>query len=297
MGKNLVEHLSGTSGKYSVSAFLRAELDLMDPAAVSAKFQACRPEVVIHCASVGGSRGTGYQDTSGEVVYRNLAMFFNVERALPEGTRLISFGSGAEYDRRAYKPKMPESYFDSSVPADPYGYSKYLISKYIARDPRIVSLRIFGLYGKYEDYRFKFISNAVVKNLLGLPIRINQNVLFDYLWIGDFLRIVERFVAEDPPERAYNLTPDSPVSLLELAGIVAGTAAAHSGIEVINAGMNAEYSGENSRLRGFLGPFDFTPHSKAIPLLREYYSGAMETLDKAAVREDKFLNYCRTKPA
>jgi hypothetical protein len=54
----------------------------------------------------------------------------------------------------------------------------WVTSKYIEKSDSIVQIRIFGTYGEYENYRFKFITNAIVKNLLNLPIIINKNVYF-----------------------------------------------------------------------------------------------------------------------
>ena len=196
---------------------------------------------------------------------------------------------------RCYKPKMAEDYFDSSVPVDPYGYSKYLISKYIAHCPNIVCLRIFALYGKYEDYRFKFISNTVIKNILKLPIVINQNVNFDYLWIGDFLRLVESFVRAAPPERHYNITPTKQVDLVSLAQMVNSASDTKSEIRILNERMNTEYSGANGRLLRFAGPFAYTTHEHAITELREYYLKNMQKLDQDAVRADAFFKHCNTK--
>ena len=71
-----------------------------------------------------------------------------------------------------------------------YGFSKYLISQYIEKSDNCVCLRLFGVFGKYEDYEYKFISNAIVKNLLQMPIRIRQNVYFDWLYINDLMKIV-----------------------------------------------------------------------------------------------------------
>ena len=240
VGRNLTEHLAD---RYRIFAATHRELDLLDEEAVRDVIRERRIGIILHCAVVGGTRKTSYDGGAIDVVAQNLRMYFNLVRCLEPEMRMIVFGSGAEYDMRHYTPKMREDYFDCHVPADSYGFAKYVIAKHAATYTNVTLLRIFGLYGKYEDYRFKFISNAIVKNLLGLPIVINQNVLFDYLYINDFLRLVEYFVRRQPAERVMNLTPDSPLDLLSLARCINQAGQRPSEIVILNEGMNREYSG------------------------------------------------------
>ena len=74
-----------------------------------------------------------------------------------------------------------------SQPLDEYGFYKSITSKYIEKSQRIVQLRIFGAYGEYENYRFKFITNAIVK-IFETSIVINKNVYFDYIYIDDLVK-------------------------------------------------------------------------------------------------------------
>lgn len=291
-GRNLAEYLPGRG--YEVHAFTHATLDLLDEAATAEKLAAVNPAAVIHCATVGGSRKTGYDAGRTDVVSKNLRMFFNLARAVKPGMRLINLGSGAEYDKRHCLPKITEDNFDTHVPADDYGYAKYVISKYIEKTDNIISLRIFGLYGKYEDYSYKFISNAIVKNLLGLPIVINQNVRFDYLWIEDFCAMVERFLEIRPAYRHYNITPTTSLDLVALAEIVNSASKSKSEIRVLNHGMNAEYSGSNLRILKELGGFEYTSYEDGIKRLYDYYAGRLNELDPETIKNDPFLKLCKT---
>ena len=62
------------------------------------------------------------------------------------------------------------------MPGDAYGFSKYICAKYIERSERILDLRLFGVFGPYEDYTVRFISNACCRVLKGLPIVLRQDV-------------------------------------------------------------------------------------------------------------------------
>ncbi|MBU0762690.1 MAG: NAD-dependent epimerase/dehydratase family protein, partial [Candidatus Altiarchaeota archaeon] len=163
VGKNLVQHLNG---RYKVFAPAHRELELLDSEKIADYIASHDIDLIVHCASVGGSRKTGYDIGKTDVASTNLGMFHNLAKCIKDDMLMIHLGSGAEYSRPHWKPKMPETYFGSHVPEDPYGHSKYLMSKEVEKAENIICLRIFGLYGKYEDYTFKFISNAIVKNLL-----------------------------------------------------------------------------------------------------------------------------------
>ncbi len=58
------------------------------------------------------------------------------------------FGSGGEYDRQNYIPKMSEQFFDKFIPNDTYGFSKYIMSKAVNNSNNIYDLRVFGVFGK-----------------------------------------------------------------------------------------------------------------------------------------------------
>lgn len=294
VGRNLAEYFDQKSEKGTVFAPEKDEVDLLDSDAVKKYLNENKFDLVIHCATVGGTRKTGYDAGSSDVVSCNLRMFLNLARCLTPGMRMINMGSGAEYDHRAYTPKMKEDYFDINVPADQYGFSKYAISKYVEKTDNILSLRMFGLFGKYEDYTFKFISNAIVKNLLGLPIVINQNVSFDYLYISDFVQVIERLADHAPKYRHYNVTPTLSIDLLSIAKIINQAGGAQSEIRVVNPGFNREYTGDNARLLSEFPDLRFTAYSDAIKELYSYYKDNIGKLDLAVVKADPYIKNCRT---
>ena len=293
VGRNLARELGDRS---PVLATTRKELDLLDSASVE-RFFSAHSEVttVIHCAAVGGSRLTAYDAEKANVVEQNLRMYFNVARCLKTHQRLIYFGSGAEYARPHYQPKMGEDFFDTYVPADAYGFAKYSIAQHIGRNENMLDLRIFGLFGPGEDYRYKFISNAIIKALLGLPITIAQNVVFDYLYIADFVRLVEKLLDCDWLYRHMNITPTQSIDLVSLAEIINEVTGNKAGITVLNPGWNTEYTGDNQRLLEVVGPFDFTSYQDGIRELAVYYQSVWDSLDLDVVRADPFLDKCIVK--
>jgi len=294
IGKNLVEYLGQIPNKYSLFCPYHKELELLDDAKVAGFIARNKIDIIIHCASVGGSRKTGYDTGKADVISTNLRMFFNLVRSTDNVQRMIFFGSGAEYGKDHYKPKMKEDYFGAHIPDDDYSFSKYVCTKFIENSRNIVNLRIFGMFGKYEDYEFKFISNAIIKNLFKLPIVINQNVFFDYMYINDAIKIIESFISNEPKYRIYNLTTGKTIDLVTIAKTINEISDFKSEIIIKNPGLNAEYSGDNSRLLAEIN-LNFTPFEHSIKELYDYYKSILHTIDRKVIEKDEYIKYCYTK--
>jgi GDP-L-fucose synthase len=125
-----------------------------------------------------------------------------------------------------------------------------------------------------------------------MPIRIRQNVNFDWLYISDLMKIVEHFIDHDSPDRAYNITPGRPLDLVTIADMINKNSAFPSEIIIEIAGLNNEYSGNNDRLLTRIGNFPFTPMQRAISELREYYSSILSRIDADAIWRDEYARYC-----
>ena len=282
IGRNLVPALAE---EYQVLAPSHSELDLMDEDSVARFLDAHQVDVIVHSATKPGHRNAA--DPTG-LVYANTRMFFNLVRRRASFGRLILLGSGAEYDIRHYQPKMREEYFDTHVPVDETGFSKYVVSKYIDRLDDAVDLRMFGVFGPHEDYAIRFISNAICKALFDLPITLRQNRRFDYLYVHDLAPIVSHFVSHDPARSAYNVTPDSSIELYELAETVRTVSGKHElPILVAVPGMGPEYSGSNGRLREFMPGVSFTPIEQSVRELYAWYEERKPELDRSLLLVDK----------
>ncbi|MDD5449032.1 MAG: NAD-dependent epimerase/dehydratase family protein [Candidatus Omnitrophica bacterium] len=289
VGRNLVELF--LKDKYSVLSPSKDELDLTNPNEVGKYFKKNHIETIIHCATTSRN-GTSYPVNTCE---NNLRMFFNIERHMTPSMKMINLGSGSEYSRSHWYKKMSEEYFGKYIPEDSHSYSKYLISKYIqdTNSENLICFRIFGIFGKDENYRYKFISNSIVKNLLGMPIVINQNVIYDYLYSNDLYKIVVYFVNNKTKEKIFNITPTESIDLLTIAGLVNKVSDHKCEIRVLNPGVGVEYSGDNKRLISEIGKFQFTTYERAIADLSGHYKKIKNTLDVNAIKEDLYLNYAK----
>ena len=141
IGRNLAEQLAST---YEVLAPSSAELDLLKDRDVRDYLDEHRCDVVVHAATTRSNRRVAAPP---DLLDRNCRMFFNLARNADRFGKMIHFGSGAEYDRTGLPPLVKEEYFDTRVPADAYGFSKYICAKYVERSERIVDLRLFGVFG------------------------------------------------------------------------------------------------------------------------------------------------------
>ncbi|MBQ61200.1 MAG: NAD-dependent dehydratase [Gammaproteobacteria bacterium] len=264
VGYNLAEYYQE---RYeNVSCPKRGDLDLVDTDAVEHYLDQGQFDVVIHC---------GVTLTSVEL---NLKMYFNLERCSKSFGKLICVGSGSDYGpKNLIPPLVREDFFGGYVPADIYGFSKYVIAKNVEDDPKnIINLRVFGIYGKYEDYTRRFISNNICRVLAGKGISINKNMLFDYLYVDDFSRMLEIFVNNDSQQKSYNICTSDPIDFLTYAAIIRDVDGGDLTIDVKQEGMNTEYSGDNSQFLQEFGNFDFTDPKIAIAELYDWYKNSSE---------------------
>jgi UDP-glucose 4-epimerase len=279
IGRNLAEQLAS---RYEVWTPSSAELDLLKEQAVRNYLDANRFDVIMHAATTRSNRRV---PAPADLLDRNCRMFFNLARNQGRFGKMIHFGSGAEYDRVQLPPRVREDYFDTRVPRDPYGFSKYICAQHIERSEGIVNLRLFGVFGPYEDYTVRFISNACCRALKGLPIVLRQDVAFDYLYIDDLVRVTKWFIENNPRHKAYNVCTGRPVALTQLAEIVARISGRNPDVSVVKEGMGPEYSADNSRLLAEMGGYQFGDLEKSVKNLYGWYE--QHEIDVGSLRFDE----------
>lgn len=281
VGRNLTEYLMRTT-EHILFTPKSSELDLLNENAVDDYITKNKIDIIIHGANRGGGRDTAEMN---DIVRTNLRMFFNIAKQSSKVQKIIHLGSGAEYGK--HKPIVDAVEDDALLvlPQDDYGFYKSICARYIDRCDNIYNLRIFGAYGKYENYRFKFISNAIVKNLLGLPIEIMQNVYFDYIDIDDMVPMIAHFIEHDGKYRTYNISKGEKVDLLTLAQTINDVSDFKSEIIVKNTGLNLEYTSSNNRIMSEC-PFHLSTHHETITYLMNYYRSILPEIDADEIRSD-----------
>jgi nucleoside-diphosphate-sugar epimerase len=284
VGRHLREALADS---YTIVAPPRAELDVTDDAAVDRFLADGRFDAVIHSAVEGGPR----------VMETTLRGFWNLARNASRVHRLVYFGSGAEYGKHRDLVRIREERVGEETPRDPYGFAKLLCNDITRRSANIVNLRLFGVYGPYEGCKLKFISNAVAKALSGIPLVIRQNVVFDYLWIDDLMRMLPRFLEGERTFPDVNITPHDSIELTAIAALVLRETGAPPQFEVETAGMNHQYTGDNGRLMQALPDFRFTSVEEGIRALVAYYRANPGLIDREILEADEYRRRVATRPA
>lgn len=281
---------NGLQEKYEILTPQSKELNLTDYKSVGEYLDKNKIEVVIHTAThstLATERDGGFQV--------DLRMLTSLTRNLNKINKLIVFGSGAEYGKTRDIIKAREDEWGEFVPDDLYGLSKFLTNEIVRREPKMINLRLFGIYGPCEDYRHKFISNAIVKNLLGLPIRIKQDVVFDYLYVTDLIPVVEYFLTHESKYRDYNVSSTESIKLSGIVNIVNEVAERKSSVEVANSNLNYEYTSDNTRLRQEIPNWQVTDYMTGIQKLFDYYRKIIPTVDKKIIQDDEYYKKTYTK--
>lgn len=264
IGKNIIDQLSN---KYNIISPTHRELNLLDRENVDKYFSNNPAKYMIYAVNVGGKRN---DNVTFGILENNLKMFFNVMRHEIKFKRIIFLGSGAEYDKRNNLKLVKEKEFDKSIPTDEYGFYKYVCSKMIETSNNIINLRLFGVYGKYEDYNVRFISNNICRSILNMPLNLNQNVRLDYIHVNDVIKIIDFFLSNNPRNKFYNVSTGNPITLKSIANIINEASEKKQKIIIRHKGLGKEYSGSNTLLLSELN-FKFQAIDESIKELCEWY--------------------------
>ena len=282
IGRNILE--SFLAREFRICAPSSRELDLTDTDCVDAFFKGRQFDAVLHAAVRPTHRNAR---NAQDAFFANVRMFENLVRHRDSFGRFIDFGSGAVYGVEGDISGAREEDIGKRVGADSHGFCKYVLHRRMESLPDFVELNIFGIFGKYEDYSIRFISNALCKALCGLPITLRRNRRFSYLFAEDLPEILKHFLNKKPEFLSYNITPDSYVELADLALMAREAAGAGVEIKIAAPGMGLDYYGDNSRLRREFGRLQFTPIRGAVGKLCEYYRSRLADIDRKLLLFDK----------
>jgi len=282
IGKNIQE--SYLAQKYEIVAPRSFELDLTDTEAVDAYFEGKEFDVVLHAGTKPGHRNA--KDPT-NLFYSNVRMFENLERHKDKFGKLINFGSGAIYDISTNITDAREENIFKNMGKDDHSFCKYVVQKQILSLDNFIDLNIFGIFGKYEDWQIRFISNAICKAIFGLPITLRQNRKFSYLFVEDLIPILDFFIENDVKYKSYNIVPDEKVELLELAKIIKKISGKDIEIKVAESGFGLDYTGDNSRLKNEFADVNYTKLEQSVLMLYNYYGEVAKNIDINALLKDK----------
>ena len=278
VGRNLQEALSG---QYQVFAPSHKELELLDYDALARYVDRNRIEAVEH-AAIHVPMFNGAE----KEFFHDMQMFMNLEKLSAGLDKLLYFGSGAEFDKRADITLVKEEDWGKSIPVTEYGLAKYTMNR-IARDSRnIYNLRLFGIFGKYELWQIKFLSNLCCKAVFDFPLTVRKECSFDFLYIDDLAPVVAWFLENKPAWHDYNVCMGVPYKLTELAALVKATAQKDLPIQVLSEGRNPDYTACGDRLWQETG-LQPTSMKAAIDSLYAWYRDHQKEIDTEILRTSR----------
>ena len=276
IGSSLKNYFISKS-KMKILCPTRKELNLTD-------FEDCKnylkensPDIILHAAVELKS------------VENSVRMLFNFLDNSDKFGKLIYLGSGAEYNPKKYTKLMKEKKSVQSYPESGYYLSKYICGREIEahKKKEIYNLRLFGVYGETEEFKRRFISNNICRVLSGLPISMNREMKFDFLYTIDLCKIIENFCFyKNPKFKTYNLCSGNPVRFSELAKVIKKTMNVKEDIIIKNDGENQEYSGNPERLFKEIGNFKFTKHETAIKKMCKFFEKKFVETDSYIIKDD-----------
>lgn len=263
IGRNLAPVLGE---RYEVFTPSSQELNLCDYEALARYVEERRISTVIHGALQNVTR-VGFEDA----MLHDMQMFYNIESLSGQLEKVLYFGSGAEFDKRLPMERIREEALGRSVPVDYYGLEKYIMSLHARASRNVYNLRLFGIFGRYEEWQSKFISNLCCKAVYGLPLTVRQNCMFDFLYIDDLAPIVIWFLEHQPKYHDYNVCTGQPVDLVSIAETVREISGKQLPIIVAKEGWNLAYTADHGRLSEEMGGVELHSLREAVAELYEYY--------------------------
>jgi len=230
IGRNIAEKIK----------VLTPDLDILDYYSLNKFVRENRVRTVIHCAIKEVTRRN-------ENLYCNTTMLLNILR-LPV-KYIVLFGSGSQFNDY---PKRPE-----------YKLFKEIQAKLIKHDRRVVNLILYGVYGKYDDIKNKFIPNSIIRSLNKKTIIVNQNREMSYLYVGDLVRIIKYFLHKKK-YGSYGIVPPKSIKLSEIAKLLGF-------YRIKNKTLAPKYIGSCEKIKKELPHFKFISFQKGLRLTVKHF--------------------------
>ena len=210
IARNLAESLTS----YDLTLTNRENLNLLDHSQVKNFFADKYFDVVIHTATSGGSR---LKEDGTEVFYENCLMHQNILENSQFFDKYISFGSGAELDRRYDIDHSVD--IKSSFPIDPYGMSKNFILKSGLLYPSFHNIRIFNVFNE-DELSTRMIKANIINYINKKPIVIHQDKWMDFFYLNDLCKVLKFVIDSNSPQKIINCSYKEKYKLSTIAEII-----------------------------------------------------------------------------
>ena len=196
-------------------------LDIDDEQAVDALIDDVRPQWAFHMAAHGAY---SWQTDTRQIFATNLLGTVNLIGACRRGRACEAFvhaGSSSEYGFKDHAPDED----DALAPASAYAVAKAAATLYGRQAAgagdamRVVTLRLYSVYGPYEDPR-RLIPALVVRGLRGeLPPLVDPDVARDFVCVQDVVRALLLAAAGAAHGTVYNVGSACQTTIREIVQI------------------------------------------------------------------------------
>jgi len=210
----IARNISKSLSDYDLTLVNRTKLDLLNAKSVKKFFEHRFFDAVIHTATSGGSR---LKEDSSDVFYENCTMHQNILENAQSFDKYISFGSGAELDRRYDIDPTVE--LKSAYPIDPYGMSKNFIAKSGILYPHFHNIRIFNVFNE-DELTSRMIKANILNYINKKPIIIHQDKWMDFFYMDDLCEVLKFTIESNTKQKIINCSYQDKYMLSTIAEII-----------------------------------------------------------------------------
>ena len=199
---------------YDLTLTNRSNLDLLDSKSVKEFFEHKYFDVVIQTATSGGNR---LKEDNSNVFFENCTIHQNILENACSFDKYISFGSGAELDRRY--DIDPTVDIKSAFPIDPYGMSKNFIAKSGILYPNFHNVRIFNVFNE-DELPSRMIKANILNYINKKPIIIHQDKWMDFFYMNDLCEVIKFIIESNSNQKIINCSYKDKYKLSAIAEII-----------------------------------------------------------------------------
>jgi nucleoside-diphosphate-sugar epimerase len=188
-----------------------AHCDLRDREAVGAVASSARPEWVFHLAAHGAY---SWQTEDARILETNVIGTVHLAQATRDAEAFVHAGSSSEYGLKDHPPAEDEAITPNST----YAVAKAAATLWLAQVPRGATLRLYSVYGPWEEPG-RLIPTLVAHALSDrLPPLAEPETARDFVFVDD---VSDAFVraAAAPAGSVYNVASGQQTTLSELVDL------------------------------------------------------------------------------
>jgi nucleoside-diphosphate-sugar epimerase len=250
IGKSLSQLLN--KDKYKIAAFNRQGLDATNFSELKRVLEIAKFDYVINCCLSGEGRLLK-QDTP-QNFFENLQIQENLLQLSNLYSKLIIFGSGAEFDRTKDVQNRKEGEFGPPT-NNYYGLAKYINSRRVFGNDKVINIYIFNVFGPLEKDN-RFIKSSIIKAINFETVEIWGDAYFDFFYINDLRILIEHYL-DNPPQKyeEINAVYNEKKKLTDIINMISSIGGVKASVNIGENKINKNYFASGYKLAELCLPF------------------------------------------